>query len=281
MSASVIDGKKIAQEIQEEVREQVTHLNTRPGLAVLLVGNNPASELYVSLKQKAARKAGIDVHLYRFEENAPEEEVLKALDWLNKDSEVHAILVQLPLPEHLKTETIIRAIDPKKDVDGFHPENVKGILENKNRLTPGLSLGILQLILACGIELPGKKIAIVGKSPAFTAVLKHVLEAYETQVSIVAPDEDAHRTTREADVLVVAAGKPRWITDRDIKENAIIIDVGTNTLSDGETIGDVDFESCAHKASWITPVPGGVGPMTVAMLLKNTILLAQEQSHTV
>jgi len=280
MSATIIDGKKIASEIKNEISEQIVKTRLRPGLAVILVGKDPASELYVSLKQKAARSVGIDVHMYRFAEDAAEQEIVEAITWLNNDDEVHAILVQLPLPKHLDANKIIQAIDPEKDVDGFHPKNIQRILESKNDITPGLSLGIIQLILASGIDLAQKQVVIVGKSPSFTGVLKHVIEAYDAKVSVIPPEENARAATQQADVLIVAAGKPGWITDKDIKEGSVIIDVGTNKTIDNATMGDVDFASCVKKSAWITPVPGGVGPMTVAMLLKNTVLLAQRrQAH--
>ncbi|MAG29158.1 bifunctional methylenetetrahydrofolate dehydrogenase/methenyltetrahydrofolate cyclohydrolase [bacterium] len=274
--AKIIDGKSIANDIQNEVAEQITNLKLTPGLGVILVGNDPASELYVSLKQKAANKVGINFCLYKFDEDAKESEILETINWLNKDDEIHAILVQLPLPKHLDEDVIIQAINSKKDVDGFHPQNIKAYLNNEPTIAPGLSMGIIQLITSTGENLKDKTALIIAKSEEFTKPLEHTLSAFGVQSQSIQPNDPTLRDVMPTfDIIITAIGKPKWIMADFIKEKAILIDVGTTKLNN-ETVGDVDFESCKLKASWITPVPGGVGPMTVAMLLKNTVALARQ-----
>lgn len=279
MTAQILDGKALGSAIQNEVREHIAKLGLQPGLAVLLAGADPASELYVSLKQRACRAVGIMANIYRFEKSAKEEELLNAIHWLNADNEIHAILIQLPLPEHLDEHKIISAMSSEKDVDGFHPENIKKLLAGEADITPGLHLGIMQLLGETKEPMAGKHAAIVAKSPEFTQTLAYVLDAFGITNETVAPEaKEAPTVIGQADIIIVAAGKPKFITGDSIKKGAIIIDVGTTRLSNGTVAGDVDFESCKEKASWITPVPGGVGPMTVAMLLKNTVLLANKRA---
>ena len=275
--AKVIDGKALAKEIQEEVKEQIQKLGLTPGLGVVLIGNDPASELYVKLKQKQSQEVGINFCLYKLEQDAPKKEILETINWLNKDNEIDAILVQLPLPNHLDTDTVIRAINPKKDVDRFHPDNIKAYLNDTASIVPGLSMGIMQLIQSTGEDLANKQAVIIAKSPEFTSTLSHTLAAFDTTTKSVNPnDKDLRSKTCKTDILITAIGKPRIITKEYTKPGAIIIDVGTTYIGD-KTNGDVDFESCKESASWITPVPGGVGPMTVAILLKNTVALAKEK----
>ena len=274
--AQLINGKTIAAEIQQEVSDQISKLSLVPCLGVILVGKDPASELYVTLKQKASQKVGIDFNLYKFDEDAKESEILETVNWLNRDDDVHAILVQLPLPKHLDEDVIIRAMDPKKDVDGFHPKNIKAYINDESVLSPGLGMGIMQLITSTGENLNGKSALIIAKSKEFTKPLEHTLQAFEVEASSMKPsDSNLKNKMIESDIIISAVGKPKWITKDSIKESSILIDVGTTKIGNG-TVGDVDFESCKSKASWITPVPGGVGPMTVAMLLKNTVALASK-----
>lgn len=280
MTTQFLDGKAIAATIRDETRSQIEKLSLRPGLAVILVGNDPASERYVSLKRRAGREVGIMVSVYRFERDASEHTILETINWLNSDDEIHAILVQLPLPAHLNEQTIVGAVSPEKDVDGFHPENIKKLLRGNAALTPGLHLGIMQLLAATGETLAGKRAAIVAKSPEFTGTLSYILSAFGVANDVARPDDPrAHGVMRSADIIIVAAGKTQFVTGDDIKTGAIIIDVGTTLLPDGTVVGDVDAASCSGKAAWISPVPGGVGPMTVAMLLKNTVLLASRDAR--
>jgi len=272
--AKIINGKAIAIEIQKEVADQITKLNIIPSLAVILIGNDKASHLYVSLKKKAAQKAGIEISLYSFKEDSTQESIIKTIKFLNKDKEIDAILVQLPLPSHLDEDKIIKAIDPKKDVDGFHPENIKKILLSESEIFSPLNMGILQLLTSTSENLKNKNAVIVARSKEFTSTLSHILNDFEINTKSINPDDKNNKhLLNDADIVISAIGKPNWICADDIKQNAILIDVGTTRVK-GKTIGDIDFESCSKKASWITPVPGGVGPMTVALLLKNTISLA-------
>ena len=277
MKANIIDGKAIAKEIQKEVTSQIQKLGLNPGLGVILVGNDPCSELYVKLKQKAAQKVGINFNLYNFDEDIRQEEILETIEWLNKDEEIDAILIQLPLPKHLDTSAIIKSINPKKDVDGFHPENIKAYLNNEETIVPGLSMGIAQLLQSTQENLSKKECSIIARSKEFTQTLKHTLKAFDINSSIINPDDkNALDKIDSADIVITASGKPNWIQSKNIKDHSILIDVGTTQVKE-KTIGDIDFESCSKKADWITPVPGGVGPMTVAMLLKNTIALANKK----
>lgn len=279
--AKIIDGRALAENIKLETTGQIAKLDLSPGLAVILVGNDAASELYVALKAKAAKQVGIIFSLYRFKAEASVKEILDTISWLNKDSEINAILVQLPLPEHLDESRIIRAIDPKKDVDGFHPENIKSLTVGKSYIIPGLENGIVQLLAATGANLDGQQAAIIARSREFTSTLEYILGEFGVSANILNPDEaDVLKQLPKADIIIVAAGKPQWIKGNDIKPGAIIIDVGTNRLNDNTVVGDADFEDCSQSASWITPVPGGVGPMTVALLLKNTLALAIAQNKS-
>lgn len=264
--AQIIDGKALADTIRQETAAQIAKLGIVPGLAAILVGHDAASELYVSLKAKAAKEVGIMFSLYRFPNNASEAEILEAINWLNQDKNIDGILVQLPLPAHLDENKIIQAIDPKKDADGFH---------GKDYVIPGLANGILQLLLSTKENLKDKQALIIARSVEFTGSLSYILQEFGIANKTISPDDNDVKTqTQEADIIIIAAGKPQWIKKEDIKSGAIIIDVGTNRLSDNSVVGDVDFADCLEKASWITPVPGGVGPMTVAMLLKNTVSLS-------
>lgn len=274
--AKIIDGRALARQIRHEVKAQIIKLKLHPGLAVILVGENPASRLYVALKQKAAHEAGIIFSLYKFSATAPEAEILETINWLNADKEINAIIVQLPLPAHLDEQKIISAISPAKDVDGFHPENRKKLLANEVGIIPGLDLGILQLIQSTGQDMTGKQALIIARSPEFTSTLSHLLNQFSITNTIISPDNNTWpASVPGADIVITAIGAPRVITGDMLKPGAIVIDVGTNHIDANTVVGDVDWDSCAKVASWITPVPGGIGPMTVAMLLKNTVALTR------
>ena len=276
----LIDGKKIAANIITQVTKLIVEKALEPHLAVVLVGNDPASEVYVKLKEKACRKAGIVFHKYLIDEHESEEKILETITFLNKDPEIDAILIQLPLPKKFNQQRVIDAMDYRKDVDGFHPKNIEQYLAGMpQKILPGLSLAIWNLIESTGKEnYGGKQALIIGKSDAFTEPTKKLLEDQTIHADIAHPNDPAlSKKTREAHIIVTAIGKPNSITADMVSDGSIIIDVGINKLPDGTIVGDVDFKNVAPKTSYITPVPGGVGPMTVAMLLYNTTILARER----
>ncbi len=271
--AQIIDGKKIAEDIKAEIAKEIFQNSYTPNLAVILVGSDPASELYVALKKEAAKKVGIEFSEYLMPENTSQDRVLEAINFLNKDEDIDAILVQLPLPKHLDADVVIQKISPEKDVDGFHTENIKKLLNNSADFIPGLPLGIIKLLESTKENLSNKKAVIIAKSEIFYQPLKKLLNDLKIETEIVDPkNKDIKIITKAADILISAAGIAFFITADMVKEKAIIIDVGTNKVKD-YTVGDVDYSNVFTKASHITPVPGGVGPMTVAMLLYNTLKL--------
>lgn len=277
--AQIIDGKALAQSIQQELSEKIHLQKLNPNLAVILVGSDPASELYVSLKKKACQKVGITFHEYLIVENSNTEEVLQTIDFLNKDEEIDAILVQLPLPAGFDTDKIIKAIDPNKDVDGFHPENIQKLLNEQSDFVPGLPLGIMKLIESTGENIKGKNAVVIAKSEIFYQPLAKLLNDQGATTEILSgQDQSFKQKVLAADIVISAWGQAFFITGDMIKDGAIIIDVGTNKIDNGHLVGDVDYSEAFEKASYITPVPGGVGPMTVAMLLYNTVKLAEKKN---
>jgi len=275
MSAQIINGKKIAAEIRAEIKKEIADLGITPGLAVILVGADPASHLYVGLKEKAAAEVGIHFEKYLFFATEPEEKIITKIQELNERPDIHGIVVQLPLPQGYDESKIVATIDPEKDVDGFHPANIAKLLTGEPKIVPPVILGILKLIESTGIEMSNKKIAILANSEIFIKPLAEILKGNQLTISI-AP-EDPLPLTRDADIVITALGRPKIITGEAIKPGTILIDVGTTRMDDGTTVGDVDFESVSAKAGWITPVPGGVGPMTVAMLLRTVLDLAKQK----
>ena len=274
----MIDGKAIALDIQTEIRKEILKNNLQPSLAVILVGEDPASKLYVELKKKACDKVGIDFHEYLLDDNTRQEHVLEMIDFLNKDKHTDAILIQLPLPQQLDTNKIIQAMDPSKDVDGFHPKNIKNFLEKQSGFVPGLALGIFKLIEATGEKLNGKTATIVAKSNILYEPLAKLLNDQGVATTIVRPsDKKIKERCLQADILVTACGQAFFITADMVKDDAIVIDVGTNKIDNNYVVGDVDYSAVFSKVKYITPVPGGVGPMTVAMLLHNTVELAKRK----
>lgn len=279
--ATLINGKAMALQIQENLKQEIKTKKLNPSLAVVLVGEDPASKLYVNLKKKACAEVGISFHDYLLAVDTKTEKVLEVINFLNKDKDVNAILVQLPLPEHLDKEKIIAAVDPAKDVDGFHPTNLKKLLNDQADFIPGLSLGIMKLITSTAENLEGKQALIISKSEIFYKPLAKILNDQKVCTAIVGPkDKNLKNKCLAADILVVAGGQPAFITGDMVKDDSIIIDVGTNKLANGKLVGDVDYESVAPKVKFITPVPGGVGPMTVAMLLYNTVQLSQNKKSS-
>jgi len=273
---NIIDGNKIAQEIRNEVRARALELKEQtdiiPGLAVVLVGEDPASQVYVGRKAKACAEVGFVSREYKLPATTDEEKLLKIISKLNKDKSIHGILVQLPLPKHISTEKIIAAIDPSKDVDGFHPYNVGGLVTGAPQFVPCTPRGIMELLARTGIELAGKEAVVVGRSNIVGKPMALLLLAQNATVTMChSKTKDLPKVTGRADVLIAAIGKPHMIKANMVKEGAVVIDVGVNRLENGKLAGDVDFDDVAPKASFITPVPGGVGPMTIAMLMRNTL----------
>ena len=277
--AILIDGKQASREIRDALQAEAAKLKassgTVPGLAVILVGENPASRIYVGSKEKACQEAGFLSRVYRLPAETAERDVLKRIRMLNDDRKIHGILVQLPLPAHIRAEAVIEAIDPRKDVDGFHPYNI-GRLFSGNPLhracTPS---GILTLLDRYGIAAEGKEAVIVGRSNIVGKPLALMLLSRNATVTVChTRTKNLPEVTRRAELLVAAAGKAEMIQADMVREGAVVIDVGVNRRADGRLVGDVAFAGVAEKASHITPVPGGVGPMTIAMLLKNTLRAA-------
>ena len=274
--ASIIDGNKIAQDIRNEVRQSAIVLKEQkgiiPGLAVVLVGEDPASQVYVGRKVKACVEVGFLSREYKLPADTSEARMLEIITELNQDQLIHGILVQLPLPKNISTDKIIAAIDPHKDVDGFHPFNVGGLVIGSPLFIPCTPQGIMELIASTGIDLKGKEAVVVGRSNIVGKPMALLLLAQHATVTIChSRTKDLPAVTRRADILIAAVGKAHMIKADMVKDGVLVIDVGMNRLENGKLAGDVDFDEVAPKASFITPVPGGVGPMTIAMLMKNTL----------
>lgn len=272
----IIDGSKIAQDIRGEVREETAVLKEKtgiiPGLAVVLVGEDPASQIYVGRKAKACAEVGFLSREYRLPADTSEAKLLGLINDLNRDRLLHGILVQLPLPKHIATDKIIAAIDPHKDVDGFHPVNVGGLVAGSPLFVPCTPRGIMELIARSGVNLSGKDAVVVGRSNIVGKPTALLLLAQNATITMChSKTKDLPKVTSRADVLIAAVGRARMITADMVKDGAVVIDVGMNRLDNGKLAGDVAFDEVAVKASHITPVPGGVGPMTIAMLMKNTL----------
>ena len=272
----IIDGKALSAAIKEEVREQVLSLEhqygRKPCLCVIIVGENPASQVYVRNKVKAAAFTGMESRLEALPAETSEAALLDLIASLNADPAVDGILVQLPLPKHINEEKVIDAIAREKDVDGFHPGNVAGLWLGKDCIVPCTPAGILRLIDSTGISLAGKQAVVVGRSNIVgKPVAKLLLDRNATVTIAHSRTADLASVTRQADVLVVAVGRAGLVTGEMLKPGAVVIDVGMNRNAEGKLCGDVDFASCESVAGWITPVPGGVGPMTIAMLMVNTL----------
>ncbi|MBF8437566.1 bifunctional methylenetetrahydrofolate dehydrogenase/methenyltetrahydrofolate cyclohydrolase FolD [Halanaerobiaceae bacterium Z-7014] len=273
----VIDGKQIAKNIREELKSQISDQKAEgrvPGLAVVLVGDNPASETYVGMKEKAAEEIGIHSELHDVDSSISQEELLNLVDQLNNDNRIDGILVQLPLPDHIDELAVIEAIDPGKDVDGFHPINTGRLFSGQKdllRFDPCTPLGIIELIERKGVDIEGKNAVIVGRSNIVGKPVAHLLLERNATITVChSRTKDLKAETLDADILVAAVGRPNFITGEMVKEGACVIDVGINRV-DGKLIGDVEYDSAYERAGAITPVPGGVGPMTIAMLMKNTV----------
>ncbi|HOJ22602.1 MAG TPA: bifunctional methylenetetrahydrofolate dehydrogenase/methenyltetrahydrofolate cyclohydrolase FolD [Armatimonadota bacterium] len=275
MAAEIIDGKAIAAEIRAEVARGVAALKESrgivPGLAAVIVGENPASRTYVNMKRKACAEAGIHSEEYAFPEGISQQDLLSLVGRLNEDPRIHGILVQLPLPEPLDAQEVLAAIDPEKDVDGFHPVNMGRLVLGLPGFVPSTPLGIMELLRRTGVSVAGKHAVVVGRSHIVGKPAALLLLSQHATVTIChSRTADLPEVCRTAEILVVAVGKPEMVRGDWIKPGATVIDVGINRV-DGKLLGDVHFESASQVAGAITPVPGGVGPMTIAMLLRNTL----------
>ena len=279
MAARIIDGNVIAHKVRADWRTKVDALRahgTEPGLAVVIVGDNPASRVYVRHKTKACAETGIRSEVVEFPANASEAAVLERIAQLNADPKVHGILVQLPLPAHIDTRKLLEAIDVRKDVDGFNLYNVGSLVAGESIFPPCTPYGVLCMLEYSNIPIAGQNVIVVGASNIVGKPMASMLMKRDATVAIThIKTRDLAQWTILADILVVAAGKPNLITAPMVKTGAVVIDVGINRMPDGRLVGDVDFDAVREKASYITPVPGGVGPMTVTMLLVNTIQSAE------
>lgn len=277
--AMLLKGKEVSARIKDELKEEVVKMKERginPGLAVIIVGDDPASRVYVNNKKKACEYCGINSYEYALLADTTEEELLKLIDELNNDPKVSGILCQLPVPKHINEQAIINAINPKKDVDAFHPVNVGKIMTGDYDFVPCTPAGVMELIKESGIDVNGKECVVVGRSNIVGKPMSMLLLHKNGTVTIChSRTQNLAEKTKKADILVAAVGIPNFITGDMIKEGAVVIDVGINRIAPKQLVGDVEFESAEKVAGAITPVPGGVGPMTIAMLMKNTLKAAE------
>ena len=276
---TLLDGKKLSIKIKEQLKKEVEKLKEEgviPGLAVILVGNDPASQTYVKMKKNACNEIGIYSVVHEFPETITQKELLSTIDMINENPNIHGLLIQLPLPKHIDTTKILERVSPKKDVDGFHPYNMGRLVEGLDTFAPCTPLGVMELFKEYNIDVKGKDVCIVGASNIVGKPMWALLLNEFATVDICHIEtKDLKSHTLRADIVIVGVGKPNLITQDMIKEGAIVVDIGINRLKNGKLVGDVDFENVSKKTSFITPVPGGVGPMTIAMLLKNTIKAAK------
>ena len=280
MSAEVINGKDLAQEIRDELKIEISELkkqNITPHLTVIIVGDDPASHSYVKGKKKASAEVGMSSEIIELPNETTEKTLLEKIEELNNDSSVHGILVQLPLPEQINEQHVIETINPAKDVDGFHPISVGKMMLGENTFLPCTPFGIITMLKSRNIEIAGKHAVVLGRSNIVGKPVGQLLLNESATVTYChSKTKDLKKYTTDADILIVAIGKEHVINADDIKEGAVVIDVGVNRTEAGTLTGDVDFESAKEKASYITPVPKGVGPMTITMLLKNTVKAAKQ-----
>ncbi|MGI9554022.1 MAG: bifunctional methylenetetrahydrofolate dehydrogenase/methenyltetrahydrofolate cyclohydrolase FolD [Thermodesulfobacteriota bacterium] len=283
--SELIDGKKVSEDTRAEIAKGVDELKSSsgvtPGLAAVLVGDDPASEIYVRNKRKACEKVGIYSEEHKLSDETTEEGLLELVEKLNNDDNIHGILVQLPLPDHINETNILRTVTPLKDVDGFHPENVGRLVEGNPRFISCTPYGIIKMLDYYNIEIKGKEVVVVGRSNIVgKPVGMLLLHRHGTVTTCHSRTKDLGEVTRRADILVAAIGRANFITADMVKEGVVIIDVGINRNEEGKLTGDVDFANVSPKASYITPVPGGVGPMTITMLLWNTLESAKLKAES-
>lgn len=279
----LLNGKELAQKLQQEMTQEVTELKEKglqPGLAVILVGEDPASQVYVRNKERAANNIGIYSVVYRLPETTSEADLIAKIEELNHDDKVHGILVQLPLPKHINEDLVLDTIDPAKDVDGFHPMNLGNLFAGKPTMIPCTPAGIMELIKLSGLDLAGKNAVIIGRSNIVGKPMAHLLLQANATVTIChSKTKDLPKVAKQADVLVVAIGRANFVTADFVKEGAVVIDVGINRDENNKLTGDVKFDEVAPLTSYITPVPGGVGPMTITMLMRQTIDAAKRKEN--
>ena len=276
----LISGKEISGIIREQIKNETAELKKEgivPGLAVIIVGNDPASMVYVRNKEKACEEMGFYSEKYELAENTSEEELLSLIDKLNNDDKIDGILVQLPLPRHLSEKTVTDRIIPSKDVDGFHPENVGNLLIGADGFAPCTPAGVMDMLKTEGIDVNGKNAVVIGRSNIVGKPMALMLLAANATVTVChSRTKNLSEICRTADILVAAVGRPKFVTADMVKEGAVVIDVGINRLDNGKLCGDVDFDAVSQKSAYITPVPGGVGPMTITELMKNTLISAKK-----
>lgn len=281
----LINGKEIAEKIRDEIKEETEKLasvSVTPGLAVIIVGNNPASRVYVNNKKKACEQVGFNSYEYAMPEETTTEELTKLIETLNNDDNVDGILCQLPLPDGIDEGAVLNAIPPDKDVDAFHPVNCGRLFIGQQKFLPCTPAGIMEMLRYCEIDVAGKNCVVIGRSNIVGKPMAMLLLQSNATVTVChSKTQNIAEYTKKADVIVCAVGREKFLTADMVKDGAVIIDVGMNRDKNGKLCGDVDFENVKEKASWITPVPGGVGPMTITMLLKNTLTAAQERAKKI
>ena len=275
----ILDGKAVSLKVKESVKiraDELKKFGIEPTLAVVLVGEDKASQTYVRAKEKACNEYGIKSVAHRLSENTTQNELLALINVLNLDDSIHGILVQLPLPKHIDTNVVLAAIDPRKDVDGFHAVNVGKLVSGLDGFVPCTPLGVMEILKEYGIDVAGLNAVVIGRSNIVGKPMANLLLNASATVTVThSKTKNLKEICKNADLIVAAIGKPFFLKADMVKDGAVVVDVGINRLDDGRLVGDVDFEEVAPKCSYITPVPGGVGPMTIAMLLNNTILAAQ------
>lgn len=278
----LINGKEIAEHVRKEIKAETAALVSKgitPGLAVIIVGNNPASRVYVNNKKKACEQVGFNSYEYALDESTSTEELITLIDKLNKSNDVDGILCQLPLPEAIDETAVLNAISPDKDVDAFHPINCGRLFIGNQRFLPCTPAGIMEMLKYCGIDVSGKNCVVIGRSNIVGKPMAMLLLQNNATVTVChSKTQNIAEYTKRADIIVCAVGKEKFLTEDMISDGAVIIDVGMNRDCNGKLCGDVDFDNVKNKASYITPVPGGVGPMTITMLLKNTLTSAKLRS---
>jgi methylenetetrahydrofolate dehydrogenase (NADP+)/methenyltetrahydrofolate cyclohydrolase len=278
MAAQILDGKSLAAQVRAGVKDKVAHLaqrGIRPGLAVILAGDDPASKVYVRNKVRACEETGVRSALFEFASSVPESELLDCVARLNDDPAVHGILVQLPLPRQVQPLRVLHAVSPAKDVDGFHDANLGALVAGKPGLVPCTPAGVMRLLHHTGVPLAGRRAVVLGRSNIVGKPLALLLLQQDATVTIChSKTADLESVARQADILVAAIGRAKLVSGAMVKPGACVVDVGVNRLPDGTLAGDVDFQAAKNVAGWITPVPGGVGPMTIAMLLENCLYAA-------
>ena len=283
VAAQIIDGKALAQQVREGLAKEsasvLAKTGMKPGLATILVGDDPASHLYVKSKQKACDAAGIYIDDSKLPANTSQADLLTLISQKNADPKIHGILVQLPLPKHIDSKVVLDAVSAQKDADGFHPYNFGRLVEGSPIFEACTPKGVIKMIESTGVSIEGKRAVVLGRSNIVGKPLALMLLHRHATVTIChSKTKDLPAVCREAELLLVAIGKAKFVTADMVREGALVIDVGTNRLPDGKVVGDVDFESVSQKAGWISPVPGGVGPMTIAMLLDNTVESAKRMA---